>query len=71
MEDDHYPTSMSVIVEIWKYRLSYNLSLPYRTYVHFTALARRYYNEMTDTIFYYLTKGTVYDINADREKESR
>ena len=69
MEDDRYPSLERFMFEIWMHRLGALASLPSRKVSGLIDLTRRYCNEATDTISYYLTKDTVFDLNADTGQE--
>ena len=67
MDDDHYPSLESIAIQVWKDRLNHLVSLPFHTFFDRIDLVRRYYNEASSFIAYYVTKGTVYDLTSDRE----
>lgn len=69
MEDDRYPSLERFMFEIWMHRLGSLASLPSRKFSGLVNQARRYYNEASDATFYYLTKDTVFDLNAGTGQE--
>jgi hypothetical protein len=68
MANDRYPSLESLIIQTWINRLEYLFSLPFKVIFDFINLVRRDYNETANLIFFYLAKGTVYDIESDIEQ---
>ena len=68
MKNDRYPSLESLIVQTWINRLEHLFSLPFNVFSDFINMVRRYYNEAASLIFFYLAKGTVYDIESDTDQ---
>ncbi len=68
MKNDRYPSLESLIMQTWMNRLEYLFSLPFKEFFGFINLVRRYYNGIANIAFFYLAKGTVYDIESDIDR---
>lgn len=68
MVSDRYPSLESLMIQVWKNRLDSLFFIPFKVFYSLIKLVRRYYNEIANLIFYYLTNGTVYDIESDMEQ---
>jgi hypothetical protein len=68
MKNDRYPSLESLIIQTLNNRLEYLFSLPFKVFFDFIKLVRRYYNGAANLAFFYIAKGTVYDIESEIEQ---
>ena len=70
MRDDRYPSLGEMVIYAWKDRFFNIITLPFIAAFVISHLIKRSYYEVYDLLFFYLTKGTFYDIESDVDQEN-
>jgi hypothetical protein len=64
MGNDRYPSIESLIIHAWISRLINMLTFPSRVISGLSSLVSKGYNEASGTMVFYLTRGTMYDMES-------
>ncbi len=67
MLDDRFPSLEEMAIQVWKDRFSNFLILPFRVPFVITRSVKRSYYRTFHLLFFYLSKGTFYDIESDSD----
>jgi hypothetical protein len=68
MLDDRLPSLEEMAIQVWKDRFLNFLFLPFSVPLYISSLVNRSYYKTIHLLFFYLSKGTFYDIESDMDQ---